>query len=127
VSWANTIVATTPFDVEELCVNPMVAELWGLREGMTVSCSVIQNAQSLKTVTITLTGDDYQMAELSSERIANDLLDQITVVAKYQPLVIWLNKSISVKAVVGKSSRTFPLAHSSALWSCVRAVSIIIL
>jgi Peroxisome biogenesis factor 1, N-terminal len=102
VSWANTIVATTPFEGEELGVNPLVAELWGLREGMTVSCSVIQNAQSLKTVAITLTGDDYQTAELSTERIQNDLLDQITVVAKYQSLVIWLNKSISVKAVVGK-------------------------
>jgi Peroxisome biogenesis factor 1, N-terminal len=114
VSWANTIVATTPFEVEEIVMNPLVAELFGLREGVQISCSVLPNAQALKTVTITLTGDDYQMAELSTERISNDLLDQITVVAKYQPLIIWLNKSISVKAVVGKSLKLY-IAHSPTL------------
>jgi hypothetical protein len=102
VSWANTIQATTPFELDEIGINPMVAEGLGLREGMSVTCSVIQNASPLKTVNITLNGDDYQMAELSTEKIQNDLLDQLSVVGRYQSIVIWLNKSISVKAVVGK-------------------------
>lgn len=102
MSWANTVQATTPFEAEEIGMNALVAENWGLREGMTVSCSVIQNASPLKTVSITLSGDDYQMAECSTERIQYDLLDQISVVGRFQSLVIWLNKSISVKAVVGK-------------------------
>jgi hypothetical protein len=109
VSWANTIQATTAFEVEEIGINPLVAESLGLREGMNVSCSVIQNTSPLKSINITLNGDDYQMAEGSTDRIQNDLLDQIAVVARYQSIVIWLNKSISVKAVVGKifSHHTF--------------------
>ena len=102
MSWANTIQATTPFELEEIGINPLVAELWGLREGTSVSCSVIKNAVPLKSISITLSGDDYSMAESSTDRIQYDLLDQLSVVGKYQPIVIWLNKSISVKAVVGK-------------------------
>lgn len=88
-------------------MNALVAEAWGLKEGMTVSCSVMQNASPLKSITITMSGDDYQMAECTTEKIQNDLLDQIAVVARYQSLVIWLNKSISVRAVVGKEHFTF--------------------
>lgn len=102
MSWSNAIQATTCFEVEEIGINPLVAEGWGLKEGMTVTCSVVQNASPLKSINITLTEEDYQMAEASTDRIQRDLLDQIAVVARYQSLVIWLNKSISVKAVVGK-------------------------
>ena len=101
MSWANTIQASTPFEAEEIGINSLVAEAWGLKEGMTVSCSVMQNASPLKSINITLNEDDYQMAECSTEKIQNDLLDQVSVVARYQSLVIWLNKSISVKAVIG--------------------------
>lgn len=110
MSWSNTIQATTCFEVEEIGINALVAESWGLKEGMTVTCSVVQNASPLKSINITLTDEDYQMAEASTDRIQRDLLDQIAVVARYQSLVIWLNKSISVQAVVGKI--TF-LAHFS--------------
>lgn len=102
MSWANTIQATTPFELEEIGINPLVAEGWGLREGMSVSCSVIQNAVPLKSVSINFAGDDYHMAECSTDRIQYDLLDQLSVVGRYQSIVIWLNKSIAVKAVVGK-------------------------
>jgi hypothetical protein len=107
VSWANTIQATTPFEVEEIGINSLVAEGWGLKDGTTVSCSVIQNCSPLKAVTIMFTEQDYQMAECSTDSIQNDLLSQLTVVARYQSIVIWLNKSISVKAVVGKGKKTF--------------------
>jgi hypothetical protein len=104
VSWANTIQATTPFEVEEIGINPLVAEGWGIKEGMSVSCSVIQNASPLKAVTIMFSEDDYQMAECSTDSIQNDLLSQLSVVGRYQSIVIWLNKSISVNAVVGKGN-----------------------
>lgn len=110
MSWANTIQATTPFEVEEIGINALVAEGWGIREGMTVSCSMIQNTSPLKSVNISLNGEDYLMAECSTERIQYDLLDQVAVVGRYQSIVIWLNKSISVKAVVGKFP--FTSAHS---------------
>lgn len=96
--------ATTPFEVEEIGINALVAESWGLCEGMTVSCSVIQNASPLKSISIALSDDDYQMAEMSAQRIQNELLEQVAVVCRYQSFVIWLNKSISVKAVVGNYS-----------------------
>lgn len=102
MSWSSAIQAPSPFESEEIGINPLVADGLGLRDGMSVSCSMIQNASPLRTVNITLNGDDYQMAELSTDRIQHDLLDQVTIVARYQSLVIWLNKSISVKAVVGK-------------------------
>lgn len=102
MSWANTIQVTTPFEAEEIELNNLVGELWGLRDGMSVSCSVIQNSQPLKAITISLAGEDFEMAECSSERIQYDLLDQLSIVARYQPIMIWLNKSISVKATVGE-------------------------
>lgn len=117
MSWANTIQATTPFETEEIGINALVAESWGLKEGMTVSCSVIQNASTLKSINITLNEEDYQMAECSTEKIQHDLLDQVSIVARYQSIVIWLNKSISVKAVVGKLfSRTFFCSRTGALF-----------
>lgn len=102
MSWANTIQVTTPFDAEEIEVNNLVGELWGLKDGLNVSCSVIQNSQPLKSITISLSGEDYDMAECSAERIQYDMLDQLSIVARYQPVIIWLNKSISVKATVGE-------------------------
>jgi Peroxisome biogenesis factor 1, N-terminal len=102
VSWANTVQVTTPFDAEEIEVNNLVGELWGLKDGMNVSSSVIQNSQPLKSITISLGGEDFDMAECSAERIQYDMLDQLSIVARYQPVVIWLNKSISVKATVGE-------------------------
>lgn len=83
-------------------MNTLVGEAWGLRDGMNVSCSVIQNAQPLKAITISLSGEDYDMAQCSAERIQYDMLDQITIVGRYQPMVIWLNKTITVKATVGE-------------------------
>lgn len=101
MSWSSTIQASTPFDGEEIGINALVAESWGIKEGITVSCSVMQNSSPLKSINITLNEDDFQMAECSTEKIQNDLLDQVSIVARYQSIVIWLNKSISVKAVVG--------------------------
>lgn len=104
MSWANTIQVSQPFEAEEIEVNQLVGETWGLKDGMNISCSVIQNAQPLKAITISLSGEDYDMAQCSSERIQYDMLDQITIVGRYQPMVIWLNKSITVKATVGEIS-----------------------
>lgn len=101
MSWSAAIQATNQFEDEEIGINSQVAEGWGLREGISISCSVIQNVSPLKSINIALSEEDYQMAELSTERIQNELLEQIAVVARYQSFVIWLNKSISVKAVVG--------------------------
>lgn len=103
MSWASTIQAATPFEAEEICVNPMVAEGWGLKESCSVSCSMLQNVSPLKSVNITLNEEDYQMAECSAERIQTTLLDQVGIVGHYQSIVIWLSASISVRAVVGKT------------------------
>ena len=104
VSWSNAIRATNPFEEEEIGINPQLADALGIKEGINISCSVIQNASTLKSVSITLSDEDYQVAECSLDRIQNDMLDQITIVGRYQPFILWLNKSISVNAVVGKFS-----------------------
>lgn len=112
VSWSNAIRATNPFEEEEIGINPQLAELLGIKEGINISCSVIQSASTLKSVTITLSDEDYQVAECSLDRIQNDMLDQISIVGRYQPFIIWLNKSISVNAVVGKLLISFFLLHA---------------
>jgi len=104
VTWSNAAQATNPFEDEQIGINSQVAQALGLSEGISVSCSVIQNASPLKSISISLTNDDYQMVECSSERIQQDLLDQIVVIGRYQHFIIWLNKSISINAVVGKIS-----------------------
>jgi len=110
VSWSNAIRATNPFEEEEIGINPQLAELLGIKEGINISCSVIQSASTLKSVSITLSDEDYQVAECSLDRIQNDMLDQISIVGRYQPFIIWLNKSISVNAVVGKFLISFLLS-----------------
>ncbi|KAL7023421.1 hypothetical protein ACKWTF_012606 [Chironomus riparius] len=107
VSWSNNIRATNPFEEEELGINPQLADLLGIKDGINISCSVIQSASTLKSVTINLSDEDYQVAECSLDRIQNDMLDQISIVGRYQPFVIWLNKSISVNAVVDNLSPSF--------------------
>lgn len=103
MSWSNVIQATNPFEEEEIGINPQVADLLGIKEGINLSCSVIQSVSPVRSLSITLSDQDYQIAECSLDRIQNDLLDQVAVVGRYQPFVIWLNKSISVNAVVGKN------------------------
>lgn len=107
MSWANTIQATTPFESEEIGINPIVAEGWGLKDGMSVTCSVIQTSSPLTSVSITLSEEDYQIAECSTDRIQNTLLEQVAVVGRYQSIVMWLSTSIAVKAVIGKTKRFF--------------------
>lgn len=102
MSWSNAIQATTPFESEELGINSQVADALGIREGVNVSVSVIQNASPLKSISIMLSEDDYQMAECSLDKIQYEMLDQVSIVARYQSFIIWLNKSISVTATVGK-------------------------
>lgn len=113
VSWSNNIRATNPFEEEEIGINPQLADLLGIKEGINISCSVIQSASTLKSATITLSDEDYQVAECSLDRIQNDMLDQISIVGRYQPFILWLNKSISVNAVVGKFSLVFFLLFAS--------------
>jgi hypothetical protein len=107
VSWSTAIQATNPFEEEEIGINAQVAELIGLKEGINVSCSVIQNTGAVRSMTISLSDADYQVAECSLDRIQHDMLDQVTIVGRYQPFVIWLNKSIAVNAIVGGLIRIF--------------------
>lgn len=108
MSWSNAIQASSPFENEELGINSQVAVALGIREGVNVSVSVIQNASPLKSISIMLSEEDYQMAECSLDKIQYDMLDQISIVGRYQSFIIWLNKSISVTATIGKS---FFLSH----------------
>lgn len=77
-----------------------------------MSCSVISNSiPILKSISVTLDRDDYGMVSCTPDKIQNELLDQVSVVGRYQAIVIWFNKSISVKAVVGEFYRAFLLSN----------------
>lgn len=105
MSWSSAIQATNPFEEEDLGINSQFADALGIKEGTNVSCSVIQNSSPLKSISISLSEDDYNMAECSLDRIQQDLLDQISIIGRYQSFIIWLNKSISIIATVGKMKR----------------------
>ncbi|KAG5670523.1 hypothetical protein PVAND_000781 [Polypedilum vanderplanki] len=107
VSWSATIQANNPFEEEEIGINAQLAELFGLKEGVNVSCSVIQNASPVRSMSISLSDEDYQVAECSLDRLQYDMLDQVSIVGRYQPIIIWLNKSIAVNATVDNLSPTF--------------------
>jgi hypothetical protein len=109
MSWSNAIQATNTLseEEEEIGINTQVADTLGLRDGMQISCSVIQSTNPIRTLSILLSDDDYQMVECSLDRIQNDMLDQIAIVGRNQPFVLWLNKSITINASVGNENMFF--------------------
>lgn len=69
----------------------------GLNEGITVKCSLITDVRLLKSLDVTpLTRKDWEMLELSSNRIQSTLLDQTRIVNKNQKLIVWINKSMHI-------------------------------
>lgn len=87
----------------EIGMNARVAKEIGLKENDLVKCTLVTDPVSLKAVNVTpVTARDWEIIELSSESLQNNLLDQTKIVNSSQILVAWINKSMQVCLTVGK-------------------------
>ncbi|XP_055534702.1 peroxisomal ATPase PEX1 [Wyeomyia smithii] len=79
-------------------INAQVAGTMGLKEGDMVMVALVMEVRSLKTVEVTAASEkDWDMLQVSSNRVQSILLDQTRVVTKGQSLVVWINDSITVR------------------------------
>ncbi|XP_055631247.1 peroxisomal ATPase PEX1 [Toxorhynchites rutilus septentrionalis] len=79
-------------------INAQVATAMGLKEGDSVMVAMIIEVRSLKTVEVTAASEkDWDMMQVSSNRIQSILLNQTRIVTKGQHLIVWINDSISIR------------------------------
>lgn len=87
----------------EIGMNARVAKEIGLKEGDMVKCTLVTDAIALRTVNVTpVTARDWEIIELSSEKLTDNLLDQVKIINSSQILVAWINKSMQVCLTVGE-------------------------
>lgn len=87
----------------EIGINVRVAKEIGLKEHDLVKCTLVTDPIALKSVNVTpVTARDWEIIELSSESLQNNLLDQTKIINSSQILVAWINKSMQVCLTVGK-------------------------
>ncbi|CAD7003842.1 unnamed protein product [Ceratitis capitata] len=87
----------------EIGINARVAKEIGLSENDLVKCTLIADVLTLKSVFVTpVSAKDWEIIELSSETIANSVLDQTRIVNSSQILIIWINKSMQVALTVDR-------------------------
>ncbi|XP_058831801.1 peroxisomal ATPase PEX1 [Topomyia yanbarensis] len=79
-------------------INAQVAGTMGLKEGDMVMVALVMEVRSLKTVEVTAASEkDWNVLQVSSNRVQSILLDQTRVVTKGQSLVVWINDSITIR------------------------------
>nr|XP_012225043.1 PREDICTED: peroxisome biogenesis factor 1 [Linepithema humile] len=93
---------------ETLCIGATFARSLNIQEGDEVFVSSVKNVSSLSSIKITpLTTSDRELLELQMERVQSDLLNQVRIVAKGQPIVAWISKFSSVTFIVEDSEPKF--------------------
>ncbi|XP_018794130.1 PREDICTED: peroxisome biogenesis factor 1 [Bactrocera latifrons] len=87
----------------EIGINARVAKEIGLSENDLVKCSLIADVLTLRSVFVTpVSAKDWEIIELSGEKISNSVLEQIRIVNSTQILIIWINKSMQVALTVDR-------------------------
>ncbi|XP_067643574.1 peroxisomal ATPase PEX1 [Eurosta solidaginis] len=87
----------------EIGINARVAKEIGLCENDLVKCTLIADVLTLKSVFVTpVSAKDWEIIELSGEKISNTVLDQTRIVNATQILIIWINKSMQVALTVDR-------------------------
>ncbi|XP_012278044.1 peroxisome biogenesis factor 1 [Orussus abietinus] len=80
-----------------VCFSAKFAHSLGITEGDEVFVSSLPDSPSVSNITVTpKNSQDWEIVELQADKIQSTLLDQITVVAKNQPIVVWVSKSLWV-------------------------------
>ncbi|XP_070158629.1 peroxisomal ATPase PEX1 isoform X1 [Polyergus mexicanus] len=86
---------------EALCIGATFARSLNIQEGDEVLVSSVKNLPSLSSIKIVpRTSSDRELLELQMERVQSNLLSQVRIVAKEQPIVSWISKFSSVTFIV---------------------------
>lgn len=89
----------------EIGLSRVVAESLNLKEGSMVKCCLVTDCPEITSVTATaVTKNDWEMLEMTSNRIQSTILDQTTVIYEGQLLPIWINSSIHIILKLNKLS-----------------------
>ncbi|XP_017472688.1 PREDICTED: peroxisome biogenesis factor 1 [Rhagoletis zephyria] len=87
----------------EIGINARVAKEIGLCENDFVKCSLVADVLTLRSVFVTpVSAKDWEIIELSSEKIASSVLEQTRIVNSTQILIVWINKSMQVALTVDR-------------------------
>lgn len=88
-------------DDEVLCIGAKFARSLNIQDGDEVLVSSVANVFTLTSVEVApQTAIDRELLTLQSEKIQSDLLNQVRIVAKGQPVVAWISKFSSVTFIV---------------------------
>ncbi|KAL2736304.1 peroxisome biogenesis factor 1 isoform X1 [Vespula maculifrons] len=86
-----------------LCLARPFAKTLNIEDGDEVFVRFVKDAPSLTSITvIPETNEDREILELQVDRIQSTLLNKIQIVAKDQPIVIWVSKFSTIVLITGK-------------------------
>ncbi|XP_016935011.3 peroxisomal ATPase PEX1 [Drosophila suzukii] len=87
----------------EIGINARAAKEIGLHENDLVKCALIADVLNLKSVHVTpVSSKDWEIIELSTEKISGSVLEQTRIVNSTQILIVWINKSMQVALTVDR-------------------------
>ncbi|KAM8707648.1 hypothetical protein ACLKA7_014734 [Drosophila subpalustris] len=87
----------------EIGINARAAKELGLHENDLVKCALIADVLNLRSVHVTpVSAKDWEIIELSSEKISGSILEQTRIVNSSQILLVWINKSMQVALTVDR-------------------------
>ncbi|XP_002134929.3 peroxisome biogenesis factor 1 isoform X1 [Drosophila pseudoobscura] len=87
----------------EIGINARAAKEIGLHESSMVKCALIADVLNLRSVHVTpVSAKDWEIIELSSEKISGSVLEQTRIVNSTQILIVWINKSMQVALTVDR-------------------------
>ncbi|XP_017090085.2 peroxisomal ATPase PEX1 isoform X1 [Drosophila bipectinata] len=87
----------------EIGINARTAKEIGLHENDLVKCSLIADVLNLRSVHVTpVSSKDWEIIELSTEKISGSVLEQTRIVNSSQILIVWINKSMQVALTVDR-------------------------
>ncbi|XP_043284431.1 peroxisome biogenesis factor 1 isoform X2 [Venturia canescens] len=93
---------------DSLRISATFARSLNIKEGNEVIVSSISNPPFLSSITVTPWNiEDWAIVEFQADRIQSVLLDQISLLAKKQPIVVWVSKGLSIILSVDEISPDF--------------------
>ncbi|XP_055372926.1 uncharacterized protein LOC129606574 [Condylostylus longicornis] len=87
----------------EIGMNARVAKELGINENDEIKVSVVADVIHLRSVYCTpLTAKDWEIIEMSTDRIQTTMLEQTRIINCSQLLLVWVNKSMTVSFTVDR-------------------------
>ncbi|XP_011338168.2 peroxisome biogenesis protein 1 isoform X2 [Ooceraea biroi] len=91
-----------------LCIGATFAKTLNIQEEDEVFVSSVKNVPTLSSIKIApRTTTDLELLELLKDKVQSNLLNEVRIVAKGQPVVAWISKFSSVTFIVDDSEPKF--------------------